>query len=101
MAFKYFELAMVIVSVLGRIAGTVAIVWLIVTRLADGFFTPLLVLLVTYFGLGFQMSYNTRATSPSRKLRANHRNSHAHNQQPTWGLHLDAACHGKRENRLP
>lgn len=40
MAFKYFELAMVIVSVLGRIAGTVAIVWLIVTRLADGFFTP-------------------------------------------------------------
>jgi len=43
MAFKYFELAMVIVSVLGRIAGTVAIVWLIVTRLADGFFTPLLV----------------------------------------------------------
>lgn len=59
MAFKYFELAMVIVSVLGRIAGTVAIVWLIVTRLADGFFTPLLVLLVTYFGLGFQMSYKS------------------------------------------
>ena len=57
MAFKYFELAMVIVSVLGRIAGTVAIVWLIVTRLADGFFTPLLVLLVTYFG--FQMSYKS------------------------------------------
>ena len=56
MAFKYFELAMVIV---GRIAGTVAIVWLIVTRLADGFFTPLLVLLVTYFGLGFQMSYKS------------------------------------------
>ena len=59
MAFKYFELAMVIVSVLGRIAGTVAIVWLIVTRLADGFFTPLLVLLATYFGLGFQMSYKS------------------------------------------
>jgi len=55
MAFKYFELAMVIVSVLGRIAGTVAIVWLIVTRLADGFFTPLLV----HFGLGFQMSYKS------------------------------------------
>lgn len=36
MDFKYFELAMVIVSV-----------------------TPLLVLLVTYFGLGFQMSYKS------------------------------------------
>ena len=90
MAFKYFELAMVIVSVLGRIAGTVAIVWLIVTRLADGFFTPLLVLLVTYFGLGFQMSY--KSDKPQQEARANHRNSHAHNQQPTWGLHLDAAC---------
>lgn len=61
MAFKYFELAMVIVSVLGRIAGTVAIVWLIVTKVSDDFFKFALISFTVFVGLGFSVHYDNPA----------------------------------------
>lgn len=58
MLLNILEIVMITVCVLGRIAGTVVIVWLIVTKLQDGFLTPLLVILAVVIGLGFNLKYD-------------------------------------------
>lgn len=58
MLLNILELVMLIINVLARIGGTVAIVWLLVTKLPECIATPFLVALAVIVGLGFSIHYD-------------------------------------------
>lgn len=61
MLLNVLELVMLIIYVLARIAGTVAIIWLIVTKVSDDFFKFVLISFTVFFGLGFSVHYDNPA----------------------------------------
>lgn len=58
MLLNFFELLMIILYVLTRVAGTVAIVWLLCTKLKDTMATYFLIALALFLGLGFSIKYD-------------------------------------------
>lgn len=58
MLLNVLELVMLILYSLARIAGTVAIVWLLATKLPDTFATYLLIAIALAVGLGFSVRYD-------------------------------------------
>lgn len=61
MLLNVLELVMLILCVLARIAGTVAIIWLIVTKVSDDFFKFALISFTVFVGLGFSVHYDNPA----------------------------------------
>lgn len=57
MLLNVLELLMLILYVLTRVAGTVAIVWLLCTKL-DSVATPFLIAIALIIGLGFSIKYD-------------------------------------------
>lgn len=68
MLLNVLELVMLILYVLARVAGTVAIVWLLVTKVGDAFSTPFLIALALLIGLGFSIHYD----NPNNKTSEQH-----------------------------